>query len=447
MRAPQLCVRLALALVGASFAACSKEEGRNGGAAIAPLVESVQARSGALPLIERLSGTVVAENQVALFPEVEGRIAEVLVENGSRVEAGQPLVRLREDVYREQLRQAEAGHRINEARLRQAEARLKQLESEVRRTRELGKRDLVTQLELETGEAQLAAAQADVDLARAQLDQSAATVAEQRDLLAKTTIRSPIAGVVGQRNAEIGMQASPSTRLFTVGNLERVKVRVNLTDTMLRHISVGQPARIYPRGENNGQALEARLTRISPFLDEVSRSTVAEIEVPNPDQLLRAGMFVPVDIGYGESRTATIVPTSALYTDPNTGRTGLFVVTGEIPPSLSSTPSATTAAPPNTDGTQAPPAPPLTLTDPVPVEFRSVEVIASGAMEVAVDAVRPGDWVVTLGQDLLSTDRQEARVRAVTWDHVLALQGMRREDLLQDVLRTSSESPTVTGNP
>ncbi len=429
------------------LASCSREAARPAALdGLAPPVEAVQARAGSLPLTERLSGTVVAENQVVLLPEVAGRVTTVLVENGATVEQGQPLVELRNDSLREQARQAEAGHRISEARLRQAEAAFAELEAEVRRTQELGRRSLVTELELETAAAQLDSARADVDLARAQLEQSAATLAEQRELLAKTTVRAPITGVVGQRNAEIGMQVTPSTPLFTIGNLDRMKVRVNLTDRMLHYIEVGQPARILAAGPDDAAtALDARVTRISPFLNEITRSTEAEILVPNPGQRLLPGMFVAVDIAYGESTRATLVPTSALYHDPNSGRTGFFIVSGPMPDRIDTT---RTAPPQRTSADEQPGTTtgvPLSLAEPRPVEFRSARIVARGAMEVAVESIQPGDWVVTLGQDMLSTERQQARIHAVSWDHVLELQNVKREDLLEDLLRGSSASAGGNG--
>lgn len=392
----------------------------------APPVEAVQARLGALPLVERLSGTVWAENQVALHPEITGRIAAVHVETGETVEHGQVLVILTDDQYREQVRQAEAGHRIAQARVRQAAARLAELESQTQRTRSLGERNLVTPLELETAEAQVESARADLDLAEAQLEQAAATLAEQRDLLARTAVRAPISGVVGQRNAEIGMHATPPTRLFTIGNLDRVLVRVNLTDTMLRHIETGQPVRIRPPGGSapDDEIIPAALSRISPFLNEITRSTEGEIEVDNRSRRLRPGMFVPVDILYGQSRQATLVPVSALVTDPNTGRDGVFVLGGEE------------SGPASTED-------PASLSDPRPVRFRPVHIIARGDMEVAIDAIDPGDWVVTIGQDLLARDRSEARVRHVTWDHVMALQRLNREDLLEEALRPPAPARTA----
>ncbi len=410
---------LGLAGLTLSLAGCYRDSASSPTPNItAPPVEALQARFGGLPLVERLSGTVRAENQVSLYAEVSGRISAVHVQDGQAVTKGQVLVELAGDQLREQVRQAEAGLRIGQARVRQAKARLAELEAQARRTRPLVDRDLVSALERDTIAAQLESAAADVELAEAQLEQDAANLAEQRDLLAKTAITAPIDGVVGQRNAEVGMQASTSNRLFTIGNLDRVKVRVNVTDNMLHYLEAGQPARIMLQApDGSGRSLAAEVTRISPFLNEITRSTEAEIEIENTGQVLRPGMFVPVDVLYGQSQQATLIATSALFTDPNTGQEGIFVITGPIV----SNPAAAEGA--------------LTLSEPVPIKFRPVAVIARGAMEVAVSGVAAGDWVVTLGQDLLSTGRTQARVRTVTWDHVLNLQGLKREDLLEAVLR------------
>lgn len=406
---------------------CGGEENENSNGDIeaqstAPSVEAVEARYGSLPLVERLSGTVRAENQVELYPEINAVVEEVFVENGQQVERGEPLVKLRDHQYREQVRQAEAAYKIEQARLKQAKARLSELESQYSRTQKLAEQELSSQLEMETLQAQMESAQADVELAEAQLEQTESNLEEQRDLLDRTMIRAPISGVVGQRNAETGMQASSSNRLFTIGNLDSVRIRVNVTDNMLRYLTVGQTAQILlENDEGEEEMLEAKLTRISPFLNNITRSTQAEIEVQNQEGRLRPGMFVPVDILFGESEQATLIPTSALYTDPDTGDEGIFIAT----------PLGTEVEPPESeDDEELPP-----LTEPIDVEFQKVDIIARGRMEVAVANVNNGDWVVTVGQDLLSTGRNQARVRAISWDRVLALQGLQSEDLLQNLLQ------------
>ena len=406
----QLALRFAIALLFMGIVGC-KPAKTDPSVITAPPVEATQARTGSLPLIERLSGTVWAENQVVLYPEVSGRVDEVLVENGQTVTAGQSLVSLYNESASEQVRQAEAGLRIEEARLRQSRAALAEVQAQANRIQSLSDRNLVTEVELETNLAQRESAAADVELAQARVEQAASTLAERRSALAKMIIKAPVAGIVGERNAEIGMQVTSATRLFTIGNLDRVTVRVDLTDSMLAYIKIGQTVQIYTTDDKT-DPLIGKLTRISPFLNPVARSTEAEIELDNSARRLQPGMFVPVDILYGESSQATLIPTSALYTDSNTGREGVFIL----------------KEPPQAD-------PDSELSAPVSVSFNPVDTIARGASEVAINDLQPGTWIVTLGQNLLATGRTEARVRSVTWEQVLALQNLQREDLLDEIIQ------------
>ncbi len=405
----QLATSLILVFALFGFFGCKAEKKRNARNS-SPPVEATQAKSGSLPLVERLSGTVWAENQVVLYPEISGRISAVLVSNGQSVTSGQALVRLSDESAREQVRQAEAGLRIEEARLRQSTASLAEVAAQAKRIQSLSDRNLVTEVELETTKAQRESAEADVELAEARVEQAASTLAERRDSLTKTIIKAPIAGIVGGRAAEVGMQVTPATRLFTIGNLDKVIVRIDLTDSMLDYIAPEQAVHVFPT-ETMQQPIVGTLTRISPFLNPVARSTEAEIELINTDRQLQPGMFVPVDILYGQSRTATLVPTSALYTDSNTGREGVYRLKAD----------------PEDD-------PEAELSKAVDVEFVPINSVARGAAEVAASELQPGEWIVTLGQNLLATGRSQARVRSVTWEHVMELQNLRREDLLDEVI-------------
>lgn len=397
-----------------------------------PAVEAVQARSGRLPLAERLSGVVKANNQVSITAEIEARVAEVLVRSGEPVRKGQALVRLEDDTLREQLRQAEASIRLEQAAARAAQARASELRARVVGARDLAEQELVSRLELETLEAQLAASEADADQAIARVEQVRATLDERQAAIDKTVVRAPVEGRVGRRNAEIGMLADTSTVLFEVGNLDDLMVEVPLTGEMLGFIEEGLAARVYPGTPSEG-AIEARLARISPFLASGSFSTVGEIDVSNPEGRLRPGMFVTVDLLYGESETATLVPTSAVWEDPRSGVAGVFVVA--LPDS------------------QLEAAEPAALSDePYAVEFRGVEVVADGRETAGVSGVEPGEWVVTVGQHLLRGDVPgHARVRRARWERILELQGLQREDLLRGFLekqqrlarRFGAEPPTT----
>jgi hypothetical protein len=128
-----------------------------------------------------------------------------------------------------------------------------------------------------------------------------------------------------------------------------------------------------------------------------------------------------VDVYYGESEEATLVPLSALYENPSTGATGVYVSKtslGDVQPGGAMN-----------DGEA------VTLTAPVAFDFVPVEVIAKGRMRAGIRDVEPGSWVITIGQDLLGGAAGNARVRPVHWEWVEQLQHLQRQDLLQEIMR------------
>jgi RND family efflux transporter MFP subunit len=249
--------------------------------------------------------------------------------------------------------------------------------------------------------------------------------------MAKTMVRAPVGGRVGQRDAEVGMLAGPATTLFLVGDLDRLIVEVPLTEKMLGHVAEGTPVEI--RAPSLGGApLRAAISRISPFLEPGSFSTLGEIDVGNPDGRLRPGMFVTVDVLYGETDRGTLVPATALWDDPASGQSTVFVM-ADAPGGLGG----------------AAPAPRELSAETHAFEQRPVRVRAEGRATTGVEGVEPGEWVVTVGQHLLHQELQgggeeqgegraegkvQARVRSTTWERVLELQGLQREDLLEGFL-------------
>lgn len=408
-------------LVVIFFAACSGENNYNTGQnSVIPSVEAVQAQFGSLPLEERLSGSVRSQQQVEIYSRISAPVEEIYVQNGDQVEVGDPLVRLRDREYRERLRQAEADLRINRAREKQAEASLNEAQSQLNRQQILADRELSSDIELERIQAQKQSAEANYELALAQVEQAESNVAEQKEILDYTIVRSPIDGTVGQRNADVGMQVDNSTRLFIVGNLNDAKITVNLTERMLSYIYKDQTVRI--QSENLGdRMLEGTVSRISPFLGAGNFSTEAEIDIENTRDLLIPGMFVTVDIFYGESEQATIIPLSAIYRHPRTGETGVFIAS-EF--------GAETEPVEQVDSANPPP-----LSEPTAVEFVSIEVIARGRESAGVAGIQSGDWVVTVGQNMLiNNESGTARVRAVSWNRIMDMQQLQPQDLLRNVM-------------
>jgi len=415
--------------------ACSREEETNSGnmERLAPAVEVVQAQYGALPLEERLNGLVRASNQVDIYPRIGAPVEEVYVKDGDQITVGDPLVKLRDSEFSEQLKQAEAALRINKAQRRQAEAALGEIESELKRERILAKRDLSSELEIERLEAQKESAEASLELADAQIAQAESLVDERKEALERTIVRAPVSGTVGGRVAEVGMQATTANRLFTIGDLSDSEITINLTEKMLGYIEKGQTVRIF--SENLGDTvLTAEISRISPFLGAGNFSTEAEIDIDNESGILLPGMFVTVDVLYGESEQATIVPLSAIYRNPRSGETGIYVATSygiesEIIEELDET------------------GEPLSLSNPTDVEFMSVEVLARGRDAAGVTGVRSGDWVVTVGQNLIDRDNSNrARVRPKSWRSIVEMQRLQPQDLLRQIMEQNvADRSTMNG--
>lgn len=390
---------------------------------LVPAVEATQARYGSLPLTQRLSGLVKARNQVELYPEISAVVAQIYVQNGDPVEFGEPLLRLQDTRFREQLKQAEANYQIALAQAKQAEAELIQMQTRLKRNTDLAGKDLISPDEFEEVQTRAIAAEASADLANARVAQAQAAVDERREQLSRTVIIAPVDGTIGNRNAEIGMLVTPNTRLFTMGQLDSVRVEVVLTDVQLSYIEQSQPTEIFSKNLQFG-SVTGSVSRISPFLHPVTHSTIAEIDLANPDGALRPGMFVAVDIHYGESEQATLVPLSALWENPSTSRVGVYVSRdreiGE---------SATILKSQQGGG----------LTNPVSFEFIPVEVLASGRMSAGISGIEQGSWVVTIGHELMSADSGLARVRPIKWERVEELQQLQREDLLEEIMRRQQE--------
>ncbi len=409
----------------------SENAERNQAEQTIPAVEAVQVRQGTLPLEERLAGSVVSRNQTEIYAEVSGRIVEVLASDGDHVEAGAPLVRLRATEFEEQLLQAEAGLRVADARVKQAEANGTRARAALERMRTIVERNLGSAAELEGAQAEALSADAELLLMQAERQQAASLVEERRSALGEATIRAPITGVVGGRDAEIGQVATTSTPLFVIGDPDSMRVSVTLTQRMLGYIQTGTSVNIVSDAAPE-QPLAAQVSRISPFLHPVTRTTNAEIDVEEPGTLLRPGMFVTVDVFYGESESAALVPNNAIYTESRAGREGIWLARVDE------------ANLPLEPGSAAAPRGELDPSGPVVVEFVPIEVIARGRLSAAVEGVEPGQWVVTVGHELLSRNETgRAVIQPTPWEHIMRLQQMQTRDLLDLIQRKQEE----TGEP
>ena len=227
-------------------------------------------------------GTLRSHDSVMLRPEISGRIAEINFDEGGKVEQGQLLVRLDDSVAK--------------ARLQQARANLQLAGSQYRRSVELSKQGFVSSQARDEAASNRAVQQAAVALAEAELE--------------KTAIKAPFDGLVGLRTVSVGDYVGPGTDLVPLEAIDPLNVDFRIPEQFLSTVAVGSRLQV-SFDALSGVEREGSVGAISPQVDVGGRSLLLRANVPNPDGVLRPGLFARVQLELAETQ-GMVVPESAL---------------------------------------------------------------------------------------------------------------------------------------
>ena len=300
------------------------------------VVETEPATRGDVRRIVAASGAVRALVTVEVGSQLSGQVSRLLVDYNDPVEAGQVIAQIDPQSFEIRVREAEATRdtaaaslALQRASLARSEANARAAEAEFERIRTLQARGIAAQSALDTAEAGYDAAQADLGVARAQI-QNAQAVLEQREAtlenarvdLERTTIRSPIGGIVVDRAVDEGQTVAASMSaptLFTIAqDLGQVQIDAQVDEADIGQIAEGQPVRFtvdaHPGSELTGQVEQIRLA--PQTLNNVVTYTVV-VSAANPGQRLLPGMTANMDIITGERTDVLTVPNAALRYRPS----------------------------------------------------------------------------------------------------------------------------------
>src|SRR5262249_3793297 len=156
-------------------------------------------------------------------------------------------------------------------------------------------------------------APADMDHFESAARQSAAANDLAKKRLADTRLTSPISGIVAHRAIEVGATVTSGQSVFTIVALDPVRVRVGVPEADVGHITEGAAATV--RVPALDTSFVGRVSLIGVSADPTTRAYTVEISVPNPARRLRAGMVADATITTRESRSALMVPSSAVVHD------------------------------------------------------------------------------------------------------------------------------------
>ncbi len=268
------------------------------------------------------SGFLAHEEEVMLSSEVIGKVAEIFVEEGDRVKAGQLVLRVDDINFLAGLEQAEASVRLNTIDIERQEVRIENLERQFARTSSLYERSLVGEEEFDIMRNQLELARIDLKSSRERLAQAQAQLEQVNDQLSKTRIVSPIDGVITSLDIKVGETAIasstniPGSSLMTIANPQSIYTEVLVDEADIANLAVGQRAEIvaiaYPDEPIHGVVRYiANTAKTEP--NRQGLSFTVEIDILEAGGVvLRPGMSCRAEIFTAQDLAVPAVPIQAL---------------------------------------------------------------------------------------------------------------------------------------
>jgi RND family efflux transporter MFP subunit len=314
--------------VALSLSACTEAEPA---AAAAPAAEhrvDVPAITVATTTFEstlEISGNLVPQTRVAIFPKQPGTVSRVNVEIGDRVHAGQTVASMDRRDIDAQVDAAAAAVNVAHAGVESAEAAFANAVVEAERAQKLFDSGAVARQRLDAADTGRRSASAQRDLARANVAQAEAALRRAREAQRDATLTSPIDGVVVERNYDAGSLAAPSDKpVVVVADLRVLKLQAGVSELEAGRLHAGMPARISVQARP-GEQFQGRLAAIAPEVDARNRHFTIEVRMTNPGTLL-SGMYATAAIATERVTNAIAVPRDAIAS--RGGRRVVFTVDG-----------------------------------------------------------------------------------------------------------------------
>lgn len=246
-------------------------------------VEAQAALRGPVATEVSAVGTIRSNESVVIRPEIDARVTAIHFDEGTPVGAGDLLFSFDDSIPRAELADAKANLSLSERNFRRAE--------------ELFRRGAGTARAVDEGRASLDSDRAKVALAEARLD--------------KTRITAPFSGIIGLRRVSVGDYVSSGEDLVNLESIDPIKVDFRISERYLSGLHPGQSLDVevdaYPERSFRGEVFA-----VDPQIDPGGRSIALRARVPNPDGLLRPGLFSRIRLVLEVRNDAITVPEQAI---------------------------------------------------------------------------------------------------------------------------------------
>ena len=245
------------------------------------------------------TANLVPEKDVKVLAEAEGRLADLLVEEGDRITRGQVLASLVRD---------EAEIAAKKAELRAANARLNQ-----ERARKVAAENLMSREEF--------------DRITLENDVAQQELAEAKWRLEKTTIRAPFTGRVTERMVKMGQHVRPGDILFGIADFDPLIAWIYLPERDVLGLQEGREVRITLKAGEDTR-FQGRVRQISPVVDTATGTVKVTVEAIEPPNEVRPGAFVTIEIVRETRLEVVLVPREAVVRELQDAY--VFVTNGEV---------------------------------------------------------------------------------------------------------------------
>jgi membrane fusion protein (multidrug efflux system) len=246
-------------------------------------VEIARVKPGAVSAYISSTANLVAEFEVKVLSEVEGRVRSLKVDEGDYVRKGQELATLVRD--------------DEEIELRKAELRSSNAKTAYERARDLFEKELISQEEYDT-------LNIDFGIANQEL-------AEAQWAIEKTTFRAPFNGRVTTRMTQVGQHVRPGDELFQVTDFDPLIARIYLPEKDVLGLAEGREVRLRLNADESVD-FDGQIRQISPIVDTSTGTVKITIEASAPPSGVRPGSFVTVDIVRETRNGALLLPREAV---------------------------------------------------------------------------------------------------------------------------------------
>ncbi len=267
------------------------------------------------------TGTLQAVVTVLVGSQISGTIDKLFADFNTKVKAGEVVAQLNQDKFKAAVDQARANLLAAESSLAKAKVSVVDAQRTLERNRELRKRDLMPQSELDAAQTAYDAALAQVEVNKAQSAQAQAALNQAMVDLNNTVIRSPVDGIVISRNVDVGQTVAASLQaptLFTIANdLAKMEVHTNVDEADVGNVTEGQEVTFtvdaFPARRFKGHVHQVRN---APTVVQNVVTYDAVVRIDNKELLLKPGMTANVQFLVNRREDVLTIPNMAIRFKP-----------------------------------------------------------------------------------------------------------------------------------